>query len=258
MKRLLIAVTLLLTVAAFAEDTKKEEAEYNTSRDFRNRVFEVKNRAPQDIASAIGFLGSGVKGAGLSVNRELGTITVRDFPENIAAMDEAIKRLDHPPAATLDASLRIWIVIGSKSPIANAQPLPESLQPVVKELRSTLRYEHYALMAANVSRVARGVAIENSGIAEPTSIGMTAREGQPILYAYTLRQPSISTSGPSVITESFRFNMKVPIDMGGKIQYQNVGFETPVTMRDNEKVVIGTTTMGDKALIVIVTAEIAK
>ena len=40
----------------------------------------------------------------------------------------------------------------------------------------------------------------------------------------------------------------------GEIQYQNVGFETPVSLRDKEKVVIGTTTMGDKALIVVVTA----
>ena len=52
----------------------------------------------------------------------------------------------------------------------------------------------------------------------------------------------------------------VPITVGGTIgtQYQPVGFETQVSIHQNEKVVIGTTTMGDKALIVIVTADIMR
>ena len=52
--------------------------------------------------------------------------------------------------------------------------------------------------------------------------------------------------------------MRVPITVGGTIgtQYQPVGFETQVSIHQNEKVVIGTTTMGDKALIVVVTATV--
>ena len=52
--------------------------------------------------------------------------------------------------------------------------------------------------------------------------------------------------------------MRVPINVGGAtpIQYQSLGFETPVSIHQNEKVVIGTTTMGDKALIVVVTATV--
>jgi len=263
MKRLTLLIALLLAAATtLAQDAKPKEPDYNVTRDFRSRVFEIHNRSPHDVAGAIQLLGSGFKGAGLSVNDELHTITVRDFPENIATIDEAIKRLDVPAPASTDALLRIWIVIGSKSPIPNAQALPESLDPVLKELRSTLSYSHYALMAATVSRVARGVAAENSGIAEPSSIGMTARDGQPIIYSYRMRQPSLTTSGDraAVSTEDFRFSMRVPIDLGsGKgVQYQDVGFDAPVTVRDREKVVLGTTTMGDKALIVIVAAEIAK
>ena len=54
--------------------------------------------------------------------------------------------------------------------------------------------------------------------------------------------------------------MKVPVEMGNGSgsQYQDVGFDTPVNLRQNEKVVIGTTTMGDKALIVVVTAKVEK
>jgi hypothetical protein len=262
MKRILIAIVLLLiALPNFAQETKEKETESVFNRDFRSKVFEVHNRDAHDIANSVRLLGSGAKGAAIDVNGQLKTITVRDFPENLATIEQAIQRLDVPASASTDAEMRLWVVIGSKSPIANAQPLPEDLEPVVKELRSTLRYSNYALMAATVNRVARGVATEGSGVAEPEALGMTVKQEQPVLYTYRLRSPAIVTTNdrPALSTESFRFGMRIPIDIGkGSIQYQDVGFETPVMVRDKEKVVIGTTTMGDKALIVIVTANVMK
>jgi hypothetical protein len=114
-------------------------------------------------------------------------------------------------------------------------------------------------MTAVVQRTKPGNGITGSGVAEPTLLGMTVREGQPILYTYHLMR--ITTTGsehPSIDIQNFEFSMRVPITVGGAqpIQYQSVGFETPVSVRQNEKVVIGTTTMGDKALIVVVTATV--
>jgi len=262
MKRIILALSLLLiALPSFAQEAKEKEPEYVVNRDFRSKIFDVHNRDPHDLANALGLLGSGAKGAGMYVNSQLKTITVRDFPENLATIEQAIKRLDVPATARTDAEMRIWIVIGSKSPVAGAQSLPEDLEPVVKELRSTLRYSNYALMAATVSRVARGIMVEGSGVAEPTSLGMTAKQDQPVMYTYRLREPNIVTANDhsALSADSFNFGMRIPIDIGkGSIQYQNVGFDTPVTIRDKEKVVIGTTTMGDKALIVIVTADITK
>ncbi|HEX7192677.1 MAG TPA: hypothetical protein VF381_14005 [Thermoanaerobaculia bacterium] len=261
MKRILLALALLLvTLPNFAQEAKEKEPDYVVNRDLRSKVFEVLNRDPHDIADAVRLLGSGAKGAGMNINGQLRTITVRDFPENLATIEQAIKRLDVPATVSTEAQMRIWIVIGGKSPIANAQSLPEDLEPVLKELRSTLRYSNYALMAATVNRVSRGLAVEGSGVAEPAALGMTAKQDQPIMYTYRLRQTAIVTANdrPALSTESFNFSMRIPIDTGKGIQYQNVGFETPVTIHDKEKVVIGTTTMGDKALIVIVTADITK
>ena len=259
MKRILLAIALLLALPLTAQETK--EPEYVTNRDFRSKVFEVHNRDAHDIANSIRLLGSGAKGAAVDVNGQLRTITVRDFPENLATIEQAIQRLDVPAKVSTDAEMRVWVVIGAKSPVAGAQSLPEELEPVVKELRSTLRYSNYALMAATVNRVARGIQVEGSGVAEPEALGMTVKPEQPVIYSYRLMQPAIVTANDrmALSTQSFTFNMRIPIDTGkGGIQYQSVGFETPVTVRDKEKVVIGTTTMGDKALIVIVTADITK
>ena len=107
---------------------------------------------------------------------------------------------------------------------------------------------------AAVQRTKPGIMLRGSGVAEPTLLGMTPNQERPVFYDYTMTL--ITTTDTGVDIERFSFSMRVPIVIkaGGEISYQNVGFETPVSLRDKEKVVIGTTTMGDKALIVVVTA----
>jgi hypothetical protein len=82
----------------------------------------------------------------------------------------------------------------------------------------------------------------------------------PIFYNYSLERISIdSGSGsPTVQVARFRFNMRVPLNMGTQVQYENVGFQSPVGLRQGEKVVVGSTTLGDKGLVVVVSAKLLK
>jgi hypothetical protein len=52
--------------------------------------------------------------------------------------------------------------------------------------------------------------------------------------------------------------MRVPLNLGTSVQYQNVGFRSPVGLRQAERVVVGSTTMGDKGLVVVVSAKVLK
>ncbi|HEY0782199.1 MAG TPA: hypothetical protein VGE98_07090 [Thermoanaerobaculia bacterium] len=258
MKRVfsLLAVLTLAAAAAFAQESQHDDD--NPTRAFKSKVLEIHHRDPGLIADAVRLLGSGFKGAGLAVNAQLHTIAVRDFPENVVAIEEAVKRLDQPAPATPDIELKISVLIGSKSPIEHAPPVPDDLAPVVAELRSTLRYSHYAMLTAAVHHAKPGGVVEGSGIAEPTALGLTVRERQPILYSYRLRPLALASAGdrPALSTDGFEFSMKMPIDVGSTTQYQPVGFETPVTIHPKEQVVIGTTTLGEKALIVVVSANL--
>lgn len=238
--------TLMLTLL-FAASALAQEADNK----LRTRMFEVHNRNPREIALAIKTLGSGVKGAEFSWNDEMHTITVRDYPENIASIEEAIGRLDKPAPVAPDVELKISLLIGSK----NALPgpgVPDDLVPVVKQLQSTLRYSHYGLLAANIHHTRAGEGIEGSGVAEPTLIGNTS--SNPIFYNYRLH--NIRVEDGTVGVENLNFGMRVPVQMNHMTQYQNVGFNTPVSIKQNEKVVIGTTTMGDRAVIVVLIANV--
>ena len=250
MKRLFVIALLLVTTAAFGQE--KKELDVATAKQFRSKVFEIHNRDPRQIGDVVRLLGSGLTGAGININTDMKTLTVRDFPENIATIEEAIKRLDQPAPATPDIEFKISVLIGSKSPLTAAS-IPDDLEPVVKQLQSTLRYAHYGLMTTAIQRTKPGDIVEGSGVAEATLLGMTPNQDRPVLYSYTMRR--ITVNDAAIDLEKFAFNMRVPIAVKtGEVQYQNVGFETPVSLRDKEKVVIGTTSMGDKALIVVVTA----
>lgn len=258
MKRTLLAVlALFLASVALAQDAPKAERPQVTTRDYRNRVFEVKHRDPHSLAQTIRLLGSGFPGAELTVNDNLRTITVRDFPENLASIEEALKRLDQPVAGAPDLEFHVYVLIGSSAPM-NARSLPDELVPVVKQLEATLRYSSYGLLTTSVHRTRAGNGIESSGVAEAKLLGMSTPDTKPIIYAYTLRRISVpqGSTREAVDVENFKFSMKIPINAGNGIQYHDVGFETPVTIREGEKVVVGTTTMGERALVVVVTATV--
>jgi hypothetical protein len=94
-------------------------------------------------------------------------------------------------------------------------------------------------------------------VAEPTLLGMTANEERPIFYNYRSRDVRFGAGDrPTVELSNFNFSMRVPVLIGAEVRYESVGFETSVSLRDKEKVVIGTTTMRDKALIVVLTATV--
>ncbi|HKB78335.1 MAG TPA: hypothetical protein VKH35_01340 [Thermoanaerobaculia bacterium] len=257
MKRITILLALVLTATlALAQEEKKPE-DTVTTREFKTKIFEIHNRSSRDIYAAIRMLGSGFKGSAYDYNQEMHTITVRDFPENITTVEQAIQRLDRPAPAPSSIEMKISVLIGSKTPLPGAA-IPDDLAPVVKQLQSTLRYSHYGLLTANVHRTRAGDGIQGSGIAEPALLGMTAQSDRPILYTYRLHHIDVVpvAERQDVSIENFDFGMRFPINTGKEVTYQSVGFQTPVNVRPNEKVVIGTTTMGDKALIVVVTANV--
>ncbi|MFZ2492581.1 MAG: hypothetical protein WA208_13970 [Thermoanaerobaculia bacterium] len=263
MKRFVtILVLCLATAAAFAQEKKEEpkkSEEYNTTRDFKQKIFEVKHRPARAIYSSIAQLGSGFKGAALSFSADLSTITVRDFPENIATIEDAIKRLDRPVAPPADIEVKISVLAAANIPPQNVA-IPEDLEPVVKQLQSTLRYANYRLIATSSNRTTAGRSLRGSGVADVGSLTGTPAKEMISSFDYQFRDISVvaNTDRLTVDVGEFTFNMSgVPVTTaGGEVNHRGLTITTGVSIRDREKVVIGTTTMGDKALIVVVTATV--
>ncbi|HWO02907.1 MAG TPA: secretin N-terminal domain-containing protein [Blastocatellia bacterium] len=259
--------TSTLTPMAFGQDQTPTAApsqppakapEYVEDKGFKGRVFEIKYRDPYGLLQVIRPLGSGFKGAMVSFDKQFKTLTVRDFPENIAAIEEAIKRLDIPEAPRPGIEFSVHILIATSSP-GEPEDFPAELADVVKQLKTALKYKSYTLMTSAIHRTKEGAGINNSGVAESKLFASVPTPPQPIFYDYNLDSISIETaSGAPVIQTDFRFGMRVPLNVGTSIQYQNVGFRSPVSLRQGERVVVGSTTMGDKGLVVVVSTKVLK
>jgi hypothetical protein len=238
------------------------ESRYVEITGFKTKIFEVKNGDPGRFANLLSALTSGFKGADVRYQQEFGTITARDFPENLAAMEEALKRLDKPQPPRPVLELHIHVLIASDVAAAGSQEYPAEIADAIKQLQGTLRYKTYSLVASGIQRAkeagnglgssgAIGIGVDNAGVAvwaSPNAPGVRSANAH---YDYSIRPISIDSSAdgkPLIQISDFRFSMSWP---GAQ-----VGFNNPLTLRDGEKVVVGTTTIGNGAVVVVLSVKI--
>ena len=243
------------SVAAPAQTpTPNPSDNYVTNTGFKNRVFDVHNRTPEDLIPVLKLLTSGFKGAQVSASNEFRTIVVRDFPENIAAIEDALKRLDVPEAARPDIELRIHVLIASNAE-TGLTPLPADLRDVVAQLQSTLAYKNYALLTSVVQRTkdSRGVHpgfLQGNGMAQMT---MPTGEKQNFGYFFEAYSLDLTPGGAGVATVQLgNFNFRLTG------QNTDARIHSDVSMREGERVVVGTAGLTDKALVLVLTAKIVK
>ncbi len=267
---LALAAAILLAPAALAQTQKtppqaapsaEQEDDYVATRKFQNRVFEIKHRDPNQLSGVLMALGSGFKGSALSSNLGFKTISVRDFPENITVIEEAIRRLDTPLPNLPAIEFNVYLLIASNDE-AVANRYPSELGDVVRKLQTTLGYKNFSLMGSQIVRSKEGrMDAYNKGVADLKLANDTVASKNPVFYNYNIRSVSIDARGGSarVQLDEFSLEMKVPLVTGqNTIVYENVGFKNPVSLREGEKVVVGTTNIADKSVVVIISASTLK
>src|SRR5882672_5876223 len=258
---LLIAVLSMAALCqAQSQSTPEPSDNYVTNSGFKNRVFEIHNRVPEDLVPVIRLLTSGFKGAQLSASNEFRTITVRDFPENIAAIDEAIKRLDTPELARPNIELRMHVLLASNKEGA-ANQYPADLKDVISELQKTLTFKEYSLLTSIVQRTResrgwRASYLDGRGSAEViwpnpnVPLGTDRRISNYQFSATSVALTSSPAGAAEIQLGNFYFTLSVP---GTEAR-----IHSDVRMRDGEKIVVGTAGFSDKALILVMTARVLK
>jgi hypothetical protein len=289
LKSIAIFTSLLLicgapTSLAFAqspaeqkEEQKKEQKDEPVSpadlKRFSVKLFELKYRDPISLNQALMALGSGAKGTMMSPNPNLRTLTVRDFPENIAAIEDALKRLDVPekfnppnPPASLEFQLHL---IAASMTQSDKSALPKNLEPVVEQLKSTLKFTNYRYVSSALNRVSDRGKVESSGVTGslfPTPAGIANSPENPSFYQYNLSRITLTqdaTGKEIILIDSFKFGVSVPIRIGsggGNIQYRDIGLTTLLSLREGEMAVVGTANIGgsDEAIIVVISVKKVK
>lgn len=226
----------------------------------KSQVFVIKYADPLSLLRLINPLRSGVRGTDTSFSNDHGlrAISVRDFPENLAAIEAAVQRLDVPATAqqSQDVDLQIQVLFASRQ-AAPEGDLPKDLEPVLKSLRSTLGYRGYTLAASLSQRVRvneeRG--IEGRGQIDGSALGLgTAKEPHMLIFDWevnrgiTLQAPANGLS--TFAMQRFQINLKDPA-----AHLDLAKLDTGLTLKEGEHVVVGTSTVKDHGIIVVLSVR---
>ena len=235
------------------QETRRDD--FVSEKGFRSAVFSVKHREPNDLAAVVRPLGSGFRGATVTWSSELKTLTVRDFPENVAAIGEALKRLDVPEAARTDVELHIYVLVASRSEGASGR-YPEELAQAVAALGKTMGYRRYELAGVFTERIredSKGIGGEGTaavGFEDGSKAGKRDMQAE-----YRIARLSIDRTAAAPVVRLEGFNLALA---GGNLALAGGGraqVRTDVSLRAEEKVVVGTAALQDKALIVVLSAR---
>jgi hypothetical protein len=258
-KALFFLLTLILSYSVLAQNTN-EPAKADPDK-FQVKLFEIKHKNPGMLAGAIMALGSGRSSSRIDPNDNLKTITVRDLPENIAAIEAALKRLDLPDPAPVSIQTQIYLISASDE-AGDPGQFPKEIEPVLAQLKATLKYKHYRFENTFLNRVNDGGSVESSGTWQASANNL-----QPNFSTYSMRQVRLATDNQgkeAIRIGKFNFGLRVPVQMtsgnSNSVQYQDVGIHTELSLSEGGLAVVGTTSLrsSDGALIVVVSAKKVK
>jgi hypothetical protein len=255
-KALFFLLTLILSFSVLAQ-TSNEPAKAEPDK-FQVKLFEIKHKNPNMLAAAIMALGSGRSSSRIDPNDNLKTITVRDLPENIAAIEAALKRLDLPDPAPVSIQTQIYLISASDEASDPGQ-FPKEIDPVLAQLKGTLKYKHYRFVNTFINRVNDGGSIESSG----TGYAISGNTNPTFMQCKMsqVRLATDNTGNQAIRIGKFNIGVRIPVQLSpGNTQYQDVGINTELSLSEGGLVVVGTGNMGltDGAMIVVVSAKKVK
>lgn len=258
---------VLITMAAFAqsdESRKEQPTGQQSGRSLVSKVFDVKHRNPESLMNVVNVF---VSGQGrITFSRELKTIMIRDLAENVAAVEDALKRFDVPEQSPVSLEFQLHLIAASMGQQEKTPEL-EKLGPALVQLRSALKFSNYRYINSTINRVSNGGRIESTGVSGtlfPAPQGVSNTPDRPLFYQYTIGPVRLTqdVSGKdSVQIENFRFGVSVPVKVSAdNTQYKDIGIITPLSLREGETVVVGTANVSgtDEAIVVIISVKKVK
>ena len=174
------------------------------------------------------------------------------------------------PADEANLETQLYLIVGTNQDVDDAK-LPASLDPVVKQLRSTLPFKNYRLAATLINRVKNEGRLDLSWIGGPLASPAGASTATvPSFSQFKVRQVKLvrnSENQQVVQMLGFNFGARIPIQTPGAIAasgavaptvaYENTGVSTDISMRESEPVIVGTLNIGPSgdAIILDVSAK---
>ena len=181
---------------------------------------------------------------------------------NASAQDEGNSPANAPMQAArseVNFEVQLHLLVTAEAD-ATAARVPQSLDGIVRELKSSLPTADYRLAATFINRVRNGASVEasNMGSSAPQSV----TQGTPAFYQFGLSDVRVSDSpqGEGMVgVRQLRFSVRLPFQNanGGPVQFQDTGLSTQVSVREGEPALVGTlnTTRPGQFFVLVITIK---
>jgi hypothetical protein len=217
------------------EERARREAE---RKDWQTRVFDVRYADLNGLQRVLSMFP-----AETNISSSPSMISVRAPKEVMSSISDVIKKFDAPPK---NVELTIFVLTATNQ----AGPaVPQILQPVVNELKTVLSYKQFNLVATEIVRGKDGSDVRTGGLLPQ---GGNIPEGTIYTFNSRFGVPASDQENPVLQLDLLRFS--VQINAGPQVGYQNVGINTRVDIPRGQQVVVGKATLGDSALILVMSA----
>jgi len=164
---------------------------------------------------------------------------------------------------------QLYLIVGTNQNVDDAK-LPASLDPVIKQLRSSLPFKNYHLAATLINRVKSEGHFTLKWIAGSLLAAAATTASTPSFNDFSVGRVRVfdDAEGHKVISmDRFSFGARIPIQTYSAvasngtptpiINYENTGLTTDISMREGEPVVVGTLNVGPSgdAIILVMSAK---
>jgi hypothetical protein len=163
-----------------------------------------------------------------------------------AAQDEGGAARGQVARPEINYEVQLYLLVTAEATAEGAAKVPQALDGVVRQLKSSLPPADYRLAATFINRVKSG------GSFEANSVGGSAPQGSPqgmlmpAYYQFTfadVRAADGPQSEGSVNVRQLKFSIRLPTqlaDRPGIIQLQESGLNTQMSVREGEPTLVST------------------
>jgi hypothetical protein len=259
LRRTLIVCAAVLVSAvlsnpiASAQTQTLVEPTPTTRGDFVTQIFKIAYADVEDIAEVISVFSGSVR-----PNPDLGVIAWNGPEELLPAVEAAVRSLDVAPVPKPNVELTVWFLLANRDGTGTSA-VPAALDGVAVQLQDVFGYDSVRLIETTALRVRHGSRGHLNGI-----LPRRLADDREARYQFGFRRLWVNEdeSGRSIRLDGLDTGVQFPhqvMEDGQQItRYMQTGISTDIDLRENQKAVIGKTSIegGAETVFIVVTGKI--
>lgn len=243
----------LLVLAVVVGPVVAQDAAPDSGSDLVTEIFKIEYGDVRNIADVISLFGGRVQ-----PEPELRVIGWTGPKSQLPAVEAAIRSLDVAPVPEPNVELTVWFLMAINDGSGTVS-VPASLDGVAVQLQDVFGYDSVRLIETTALRVRNGSRGELNGI-----LPQRLDDDREARYEFGFRRLWVNEdeSGRSIRLDGLSTGVKAPhmvMENGQRTtRYMTTGVSTDIDLRENQKAVIGKTSLegGAETVFIVVTGTI--